>query len=630
MKITSLININSIDLNAKATNKLDAIDKLVELMFKGGNIKDKEKYKEAILQREKSSTTGIGDEIAIPHAKTSAVLNAGIAIMLVKEGVDYEAFDGQNTKLFFMIAAPDNGQDTHLQVLSKLSTLIMTPNFKNKIMQAKSADEVLNIINSFEKEKFGIIETENNSNNKENASNFEILCVTACPTGIAHTFMAAEALENKAKEKGIKIKVETNGSTGAKNILTQEEIKNAKCIIVAADKKVEMDRFDGKKVLQVRVAEGIKNPEGLLNKAISGDAPIFNASMHKEENNEENEKETATRKIYKNLMNGVSHMLPFVIGGGILIALAFLFDNFEIDPSNFGSNTPFAAFLKKAGDTAFSFMLPVLAGYIAMSIGDRPALVVGFVGGYLANAGGSGFLGALLAGFIAGYLVLAIEKVLNILPEALEGIKSILLYPVLGILLISAIIIFIVNPPVAWLNVRLSEFLSSMGESSKVILGAVLGLMMAIDFGGPINKAAYVFGTSQIVEGNYNIMASVMIGGMVPPLAIAIATFVFKNKFTKKERESGLSNFVMGLSFITEGAIPFAASDPLRVIPACAIGAGVSGALSMLFDCTLRAPHGGIFVLPVIGNPAMYLVALIAGSIVSVILLGIFKKNINK
>lgn len=621
MKITNLINPNSIDLNAKVTDKQNAISELVELMFKGGNVKDKESYKTAILQREESSSTGIGDEIAIPHAKTSAIKEAGIAIMIVKDGVDYESLDGQNTKLFFMIGAPDNGQDTHLEVLSKLSTLIMTPGFKESILQANTKDEVLNIINKLEEEKFTVKEQTKQSLDNEH---YEVLCVTACPTGIAHTFMAAESIENKANEKGIKIKVETNGSTGAKNVLTKEEIEKAKCIIIAADKNVETARFNGKKVIQVRVAEGIKNPEKLLDRAISGDAPIFN-SLH---TNTENDEEKVGRKIYKHLMNGVSHMLPFVIGGGILIALAFLFDNYEIDPSNFGSNTPFAAFLKRTGDSAFAFMLPVLAGYIAYSIGDRPALVVGFVGGYLANTGGSGFLGALIAGFVAGYLILGLKKALAILPSSLDGIKSILLYPVFGVLLMGAIIIFVINPPVSWFNLWLSSLLSNMGNSSKLILGAVLGMMMAIDFGGPINKAAYVFGTAQIAEGNYDIMASVMIGGMIPPLAIAIASIIFKNKFTKKEREAGLTNFVMGLSFITEGAIPFAASDPLRVIPPCAIGAGVAGALSMVFGCTLRAPHGGVFVFPVVGNPTLYLVALIVGSLVGALLLGVAKKKV--
>lgn len=621
MKITNLINPNSIDLNAKVTDKQNAISELVELMFKGGNVKDKESYKTAILHREESSSTGIGDEIAIPHAKTSAIKEAGIAIMIVKDGIDYESLDGQNTKLFFMIGAPDNGQDTHLEVLSKLSTLIMTPGFKESILQANTKDEVLNIINKLEEEKFTAKEQTKQSLDNEH---YEVLCVTACPTGIAHTFMAAESLENKANEKGIKIKVETNGSTGAKNVLTKEEIEKAKCIIIAADKNVETARFNGKKVIQVRVAEGIKNPEKLLDRAISGDAPIFN-SLH---TNTENDEEKVGRKIYKHLMNGVSHMLPFVIGGGILIALAFLFDNYEIDPSNFGSNTPFAAFLKRTGDSAFAFMLPVLAGYIAYSIGDRPALVVGFVGGYLANTGGSGFLGALIAGFVAGYLILGLKKVLAILPSSLDGIKSILLYPVFGVLLMGAIIIFVINPPVSWFNLWLSSLLSNMGNSSKLILGAVLGMMMAIDFGGPINKAAYVFGTAQIAEGNYDIMASVMIGGMIPPLAIAIASIIFKNKFTKKEREAGLTNFVMGLSFITEGAIPFAASDPLRVIPPCAIGAGVAGALSMVFGCTLRAPHGGVFVFPVVGNPTLYLVALIVGSLVGALLLGVAKKKV--
>ncbi len=632
MKITSLINIDSVLLNTDATDKNNAIDKLVDLMAKGGNINDKEGYKQAILKREESSTTGIGDEIAIPHAKTNSVSSAGIAIMTLKDGVDYEALDGQNTKLFFMIAAPDNGQDTHLEVLSKLSTIIMTNGFKDSILKANSKEEILNIIDKAEEEKFGKTEEKENTKNNENtqnnnSNNYEVLCVTACPTGIAHTFMAAEALENKAKEMGIKAKVETNGSAGAKNVLTKEEIQNAKCIIVAADKKVEMARFNGKKVIEVKVAEGIKNPEKLLQRAIDGDAPIYN-SASSEDTKTSDEQESVSRQIYKHLMQGVSYMLPFVIGGGILIALAFLFDNFEIDPSNFGSNTPFAAFLKNAGDTAFAFMLPILAGYIAMSIGDKPALVAGFVGGYLASEGGSGFLGALLAGFVAGYLMLGLKKVLNPLPKVLDGTKTVLLYPVLGVLLIAAIIIYILNPPVAAFNTWLSNLLSSMGDTSKVLLGAILGLMMSIDFGGPINKAAYVFGTAQIAEGNYNIMAAVMIGGMVPPIAIALASVFFKNKFSKKDRSSALSNFIMGLSFITEGAIPFAAADPLRVIPACAIGAGVAGALSMLFDCTLRAPHGGIFVFPVVGNALLYLLALVIGSVVSAILLGIFKNKI--
>lgn len=621
MKITNLINLDCIKLDGKAKDKNDVINQLVELMSKGENVTDKEALRNALLEREKLSTTGIGGEIAIPHAKTNAISKTGIAIMIVKDGVNYEALDEENTKLFFMIGATDNGQDEHLKILSRLSTLIINPEFKNEILKASSPKEVLNIIDKFEKEKFY-------EDNKENTnSDYDVLCVTACPTGIAHTFMAAESLENKAIECGIKIKVEKNGSSGVEDALTTEEIKKAKCIIVAADKKVAMDRFNGKKVIQVKVSEGIKNPKKLLELAMSGDVPIFHSSEQKDATSFENE--SIGRKIYKDLMNGVSNMLPFVIGGGILIALAFLFDNFEIDPSNFGSNTPFAAFLKRTGDAAFSFMLPVLAGFIAMSIGDKPALVVGFIGGYLSSIGGSGFLGALLSGFIAGYLILGLKKIL-ILPKSLEGIKTILLYPILGILLIAIIITFVINPPVSWFNTWLSDLLNSMGNNSKILLGAILGLMMSIDFGGPINKAAYVFGTAQIAEGNYHIMAAVMIGGMVPPLAIAISTLLFKNKFTKKERESGISNFFMGLSFITEGAIPFAASDPLRVIPACAIGSGIAGALSMAFNCTLRAPHGGIFVFPVVGNPLMYLVALIIGSIIGAVLLGLFKKNIKQ
>ena len=626
MKISDLININSIDLNCSAKNKLDAIEKLVDLMANGGNVNNKEEYKTAILEREKQSTTGIGDEIAIPHAKTSAIKNAGISIMIVKDGVDYESLDGLPTKLFFMIGAPNNGADTHLQVLSKLSTLIITPNFKDNLLNASSKEEILEIIDKAEIEKFG---NDEKALEKEENLSYDVLAVTACPTGIAHTFMAAEALENKAKEKGIKIKVETNGSGGIKNALTSTEIENAKCIIVAADKNVEMARFDGKKVIQTKVSEGIKNPEKLLDKAMNGDATIYKFNSSSLENDNEKNDETSLRKLYKHLMNGVSHMLPFVIGGGILIALAFLLDNFEINPSNFGSNTPLAAFFKSTGDIAFSFMLPVLAGYIAMSIGDRPALVVGFVGGALANAGGAGFLGALLAGFIGGYLILALKRILSILPSSLEGIKPVLLYPVIGLILISAIINILVNPSISSFNMYLNNLLLNMGKS-KIILGAILGLMMSIDFGGPINKAAYVFGTAQIAEGNFDIMASVMIGGMVPPLAIAIATLLFKNKFTKRERESGITNIVMGLSFITEGAIPFAASDPLKVIPACAIGAAISGGLSMLFECTLRAPHGGIFVLPVVGNYLMYLVALIIGSLVGGVLLGLIKKPVNQ
>ena len=620
MRIIDLLKKEGILLNGKIENKENAINTLVDLMDSTGNLNNKEEYKKAVLERESLSTTGIGDGIAIPHAKTSAVKNPSLSAMVVPEGVDYDSLDGAPAKLFFMIAAPDGGNNLHLEVLA---TILMDESFRQDLIRAKNKDEFLRLIDKKEKEKF---EEESKEEIKEERG-YRVLAVTACPTGIAHTFMAAESLENKAKEMGISIKVETNGSGGAKNILTKEEIEEAECIIVAADKKVQMDRFDGKKVIQTKVANGIHKATELLEEATSGNVPIYHHSGGKETKEENTNEESFGRQLYKHLMNGVSHMLPFVIGGGILIALAFLFDDYSLNPANFGKNTAFAAFLKTVGDTSFNFMLPILAGYIAMSIADRPALAVGFLGGALANEGGSGFLGALLAGFIAGYLVLFLKYLFDKLPESLEGLKPVLLYPFFGILLIGAIIIFIVNPPVAALNNGITNVLNSMGESSKVILGLVLGGMMAIDMGGPFNKAAYVFGTASLASGNYDIMAAVMIGGMVPPLSIALATTFFKNKFTEKERKSGLTNYIMGLSFITEGAIPFAAADPLRVIPACVIGSAVAGGLSMFFNCTLMAPHGGIFVVPVIGNPLMYLLALVIGSIVGMVLLGILKRE---
>lgn len=627
MKITELLKKESIMLNASVQSKSDAINTLVDLMDKGDHLFNKEEYKNGILAREASGTTGIGDGIAIPHAKVAAVKTPGLASMTVPSGVDYEALDGQPSNLFFMIAAPAEGADLHIEVLQRLSMLLMDEDFRKNLMNAKNADEYLEIIDKAERAKF----SEDYKEETPVSTNeyFDVLAVTACPTGIAHTFMAAEALTKKGEEMGIKIKVETNGSGGAKNVLTKEEIENAKCIIVAADKKVEMNRFDGKKVIVTKVADGIHKTEELLTRAMNEDAPIFHADNTADDSTEK-AGGSIGHQIYMHLMNGVSHMLPFVIGGGILIALAFLFDDFTIDPSNFGSNTPFAAFLKSVGNGAFSFMLPVLAGFIAMSIADRPALAVGFVGGHLANSGGSGFLGALVAGFIAGYLMLLLKKVFDKLPHSLDGLKPVLLYPVFGILLIGAIIIFIVNPPVGALNTLLFDTLNSMGSGSKVLLGVILGAMMAIDMGGPINKAAYVFGSASIASGQYDIMAAVMIGGMVPPLAIALATTFFKHKFTEAERKSGPVNYIMGLSFITEGAIPFAASDPLRVIPSCAIGAGVAGGLSMFFGCTLRAPHGGIFVVPVIGNSIGYLIALGVGAVVGMVLLGIIKKTVNK
>ena len=627
MRIVDLLNMQGIELDLKVSNKSEAIDKIVDLMDKTGNLNDKEEYKKAILAREELSTTGIGDGIAIPHGKTKAVKKAGLAAAVCKDGVDY-ALDGAPVYLFFMIAVPDNSDNLHLEVLARLSTILMDEEFRKKLIACTDKKEFLRLIDEKESEKFPDEPKEESSSK---GGSYRVLAVTACPTGIAHTYMAAEALEEKAKEMGVSIKVETNGSGGAKNVLTKEEIENAECIIIAADKNVEMKRFDGKRLIKTKVANGIHKSQELIEEAISGKAPIYHADGPSEKSSDEEiEKEGIGHQIYKHLMNGVSHMLPFVIGGGILIALAFLFDDYSLNPSNFGSNTPFAAFLKTIGDTSFGFMLPVLAGFIAMSIGDRPALAVGFVGGMLAKEGGSGFIGALFAGFIAGYLVVLLKKIFSKLPESLDGLKPVLLYPFFGILLIGAIIIFVVNPPVGAFNTALTVGLNSMGESSKVLLGIILGAMMAIDMGGPINKAAYVFGTAGLASGQYDMMAAVMIGGMVPPLSIALCTTFFKNRFTKKERQSGLTNYIMGLSFITEGAIPFAASDPLRVIPACAIGSAVAGGLSMFFRCTLRAPHGGIFVVPVIGNPLWFLVSLAIGALVGMILLAIFKKPIKE
>ena len=621
MKITDLLNKKSIAINPEVNSKEDAINKLVDLMDASGNLNDKSEYKKAVLAREELSTTGIGDGIAIPHAKTKAVKNAGLAAMIVNEGVDYDSLDGNPSKIFFLIAAPDGENNLHLDVLARLSTMLMDEKFRKALENSKTAEEFIKLIDEFESKKVNKVK-------EENKDGYRVLAVTACPTGIAHTFMAAESLEEKAKEMGVSIKVETNGSGGAKNVLTSKEIEAAECIIIAADKKVDMARFSGKKVIQTKVSNGIHKAEELINKAISGNVPVYNHNgSGSEEENNSGEKESIGRQIYKHLMNGVSHMLPFVIGGGILIALAFLFDDYSIDPANFGMNTPFAAFLKTVGGTAFDFMLPILAGYIAMSIGDRPALAVGFVGGMLANKGGSGFLGALLAGFIAGYLIVGLKKLFEKLPNSLEGLKPVLLYPFFGILIIGAIIMFVINPPVAALNNGITNVLNNMGESSRILLGAVLGGMMAFDMGGPLNKAAYVFGTASLASGQFEIMAAVMVGGMVPPLAIALCTTFFKKKFTQRERQSAVTNYVMGLSFITEGAIPFAAADPLRVIPSCVIGSATAGALSMFFGCALRAPHGGIFVLPVISNPLGYFIALVAGSVIGMVVLAILKKN---
>lgn len=624
MKIIELLSKSSIQLGASVSNKSECIDLLVELMDKNGNLNSKEQYKTDVLERESHSTTGIGENIAIPHAKSTGVSNAGLSCMILKDGVDFDSVDKEDVNICFMIAAPDTKEDIHIEVLQRLSMLLMDNTFRENLIKAKTKGEVLAIIDEAETAKFKT----NQKVESNSKSSYEVLAVTACPTGIAHTFMAAESLEKAGLEKGISIKVETNGSGGAKNVLTNEEIANAKCIIIAADKKVEMARFNGKKVIITKVSDGIHKADELITKAVSGNVSEYSHDGEITSTDSSNEN-SIMRQIYIHLMNGVSNMLPFVIGGGILIALAFLFDDYAIDPSNFGSNTEFAAFLKTIGGEAFGFMLPILAGFIAMSIADRPGLAVGFVGGALAASGGSGFLGALLAGFAAGYIVNLLKKICSKFPAALEGVKPTLIYPLFGILIIGALMTFVINDPVTALNDLVFEGLNSMGDTSKVLLGILLAGMMSVDMGGPINKAAYVFGTASIAEGNYEIMAAVMIGGMVPPLVIAIATTFFKNKFTEDERKAGLVNYIMGLSFISEGAIPFAASDPLRVLPSCIIGSAIAGGLSMLFGCTLMAPHGGIFVLPVIGNAAMYFLALMIGSIVGMIILGSLKKKVN-
>lgn len=651
MRITELLQETTIDLGVKVNSKEEAIDHLVDLMVSSGNITDREEYKQGILAREANGTTGIGGGIAIPHSKNAAVTKAGLASMTVPAGVDYEAMDGEPSDVFFMIAAPAEGSDLHLEALSRLSVILMDPEFKSSLLNAKSKEEYLQLINKKESEKFPE-ETEVKKEEPETAAEtkegYRVLAVTACPTGIAHTYMAAESLENKAKEMGIELKAETNGSGGAKNVLTKEEIENCDGIIVAADKNVEMARFDGKQVLKTKVADGINKPEELIQTILDGKASTYHHAGGSAEE-ETADDESLGRQVYKHLMNGVSHMLPFVIGGGILIALAFLFDNQEINPANFGKNTPLAATLKTIGEQAFGFMLPILAGFIAMSIADRPGLAVGFVGGALANGGytfanimsydsstavSSGFIGALLAGFVGGYIMVLLRKIFDKLPNALEGLKPILLYPVCGILIMGVVMIA-VNPVVGAINTGLNNFLSSMSGTSSILLGAVLGGMMSVDMGGPFNKAAYVFGTAQLTVANagpeqYAIMAAVMAGGMVPPLAIALCTTFFKNRFTENERKSGVVNYIMGLSFITEGAIPFAAGDPIHILPPCIVGSAVAGALSMAFQCGLPAPHGGLFVIGVITNPLQYLLAVAAGAVVGMFLMSIIKKPLNK
>lgn len=624
MRITDLLDPRGMDLHSTVANKAEAIDRLVDLMDATGNIADKEEYKRLVLAREKEGTTGIGEGIAIPHAKTNVVKKPGLSVLICPDGVDYESLDGQPAYLLFLIAAPDTDENVHLDVLGRLSVLLMDDGFRQSLLHARDASEFLSLIDRAETQK---LEEEK----PKEMSGCRILAVTACPTGIAHTYMAAESLENTAKDMGISIKVETNGSGGAKNILTREEIERAECIIVAADKNVEMARFNGKPVIITKVANGINKAKELLTEATSGNVPVYHSGHREESSSFEGERESVGRQIYKHLMNGVSHMLPFVIGGGILTALAFVFDMANAGTDIFGTGNAFAAFLKEVGGLIFGLMMPILSGYIAMSIGDRPALMVGIAGGLIANAGGSGFFGALIAGFAAGYFMLLLEKLCDKLPKAVEGLKPVLIYPVVGLLVIGALMYFVINPPMSVFNTWLFDALNGMGEVSRVLLGLVVGGMMSIDFGGPFNKAAYVFGTASIataVGGTSPIMASVMIGGMVPPIAIALCTVFFKKKFTQKERQSGLTNFIMGLSFITEGAIPFAASDPLRVIPSCCIGSAVAGALSMLFGCAIPAPHGGIFVVGLVQNWPMYLLALLIGSVVAMLLMALFKKNL--
>lgn len=632
MKITDLLSKEAIQINGIASSKDEVINKLVNLMMKNGNITNVEEYKKVVMEREKEGTTGIGEGIAIPHGKSNVVTQPGLAAMVVHDGVDFDSLDGQPAKLLFLIAAPNTKDNIHLDVLSRLSTLLMDTEFRTALLDAKTPEEFLMCIDRAENAKLNETKTANES--------YEILAITACPTGIAHTYMAAEALEQMGEELGHKVKVETHGSSGVKNKFTTEEIKNAKAVIIAADTKIDLSRFDGKKLVKARVSDGINKPKELIERVLSPEAKIYHGTGNSN-TEEENEKEGVGTRIYKHLMNGVTHMLPFVVGGGILIALAFLFDNYEIDPSNFGMNTPLAAFFKTVGGAAFDIMLYILAGYIAMSIADRPGLAVGFVGGILAVKGttfasltdssivlvSSGFLGALIAGFVGGYIVIGLKKLCSYLPKSIEGIKTILIYPVFGIMLIGAFMLLI-NPYVGAINTGLNNFLESMGTTNKIVLGAILGGMMAVDLGGPVNKAAYTFGVGMLASGQYEIMAAVMAGGMVPPLAIAFLATAFPRKIPKKDKQAAYVNYIMGLSFISEGAIPFASADPLRTIPAFIVGSAVTGALSMAFNCTLMAPHGGIFVIATIGNALQYLLAIVVGSIISAAIMAKLKKNL--
>ncbi len=638
MRITDLLARESINLKGNPGSKAEAIEQMVDLMAASGKLEDKETYKKGVFEREAEGTTGVGDGVAIPHCRSEAVKRPGLAAMVVRNGVDFDALDGEPVKLIFLIAAPDTEDNVHLQVLSKLAALLTESDFAQRLKKADRKEAFLRIIEQAEQAKDMEMkqEAEKRAEGKEKPENeakgLKLLAVTSCPTGIAHTYMAAENIEKKAKEAGHRIKVETRGSGGAENVLTSQEIAEADCIIVAADMQVPMERFHGKKVIQCKVSDGIGKAAELIKRAESGEIPVYVSNSGRGADFAE-DKESAGRQIYKYLMNGVSHMLPFVVGGGILIAFSFLIDGFSVDlasledKSAFGTITPLAAIFKNIGGTAFSFMLPILAGYIAMSIADRPGLALGFVGGAIAAGGNSGFLGALAAGFLAGYTILLLKKLTSRLPEKLEGIKPVLIYPLFGILITGVVVTYIIEPVFGGINTALNNGLGNMGNTSSILLGLILGGMMAVDLGGPVNKAAYVFGTASIAAGNYDIMAAVMVGGMVPPCAVALATILYKNKFTADERKSGPTNFILGLSFISEGAIPYAASDPLHVLPALIAGSAVSGGLSMAFKCTLMAPHGGIFVFPVVGNAFLYLLALAAGTVVSAVLLGTFKKT---
>ncbi|MDD3360361.1 MAG: fructose-specific PTS transporter subunit EIIC [Hespellia sp.] len=635
MRITDLLDVKSVALGCAPTDKKDTLNQATALMEKSGKIADITGYRSAVFAREEEGTTGIGEGIAIPHGKCDAVTKPGLAAMVIPDGVDFESMDGEKVNLLFLIAAPNTKDNVHLDVLSKLSVMLMDEDFTDRLKAAKTPEEFVALVDQADEESKSIDERLETTE-EASLEQFKILAVTSCPTGIAHTYMAAEGIDKAAKAKGCFVKIETRGSGGAKNVLTDEEIAAADCIIVAADAKVPMERFHGKHLIECQVSDGINKADKLIEQAVSGKTEIYTAENGGARESQTKSGGSAGHKIYTQLMNGVSHMLPFVVGGGILIAIAFLIDGFSVDlnslaaadRANFGTITPIAAFLKNLGGVAFGLMLPVLAGYIAEAIADRPGLAVGFVGGMIAANGKSGFLGALVAGFLAGYIIILLRKICDKLPEALEKLAPVLIYPIMGVLLIGLCMNFAVEPVMGGLNTLLNNGLASMGETSKVLLGLILGGMMAIDMGGPFNKAAYVFGTAAIAAGNYDIMAAVMVGGMTPPCAIALATLLFKNKFTREERESGPTNFIMGLAFITEGAIPFAAADPLHVLPACIIGSGIAGAISMAFQCTLMAPHGGIFVFPVVGNALAYLAALVIGTVISAILLGVFKKKV--